>query len=67
MAAKDKNGAENQNPPTPQEGTEKTKRVRIICKGVLGHKGFKQGDITDDPEYVALLKVKGQKKVEEVK
>jgi hypothetical protein len=47
--------------------TEKPKRVRVICKGTLGHKLLETGAITDDPEYVALLEVSGQKKVEEVK
>lgn len=65
-AAKDKTGAENQNPPEPDE-TKKTKSVRVICEGVLGPKGLVKGEVTDAPEYVALLKVKGQKKVEEVK
>jgi hypothetical protein len=44
------------------------KRVRVICESdTLGHLLLKKGDVTDDKEYVALLKVKGQQKVEEVK
>lgn len=55
-------GGQSQTPP------EKTKKVRVIFKGVLGHKGLREGDVTDDPEYVALLKTKrGKELVEEVK
>lgn len=32
-----------------------SKKVRVICEGSLGLKMLKKGDITDDPEYVALL------------
>ncbi len=43
-------------------------RVEIIADGMLGHKGFKKGDITDDDEYVALLKTdRGRTLVREVK
>lgn len=59
-------GAQTQTPP---EKTEKTKQVRVILQNaVLGHKGLRAGDVTDDPEYVALLKTKrGKTLVEEVK
>lgn len=50
---------------TPEEETPKW--VRVICDGVLGPKRLQKDEITDDPQYVAILKVKGQKKVEEVK
>ncbi len=43
------------------------KRVRVICEGTLGHLLLKKGEVTADKDYVALLKVKGQQKVEEVK
>lgn len=52
--------------PTPAEPTQPT-QVRVITKGPLGPKLLMPGTITDLPEYVALLKVKGQKKVEAVK
>jgi hypothetical protein len=41
--------------------------VRVICEGPLGPKLLMKGAITDDPSYVAVLKVKGQKKVEAVR
>ena len=40
--------------------------VRVICGGVLGPKLLKKGDITDDPQYVAVLDIAGQTKVEAV-
>lgn len=47
---------------------ERAKRVRVICEGVLGDKILPKGSITDDPEYVALLKTdRGRTLVEEVK
>src|SRR5262249_23759097 len=30
-------------------------RVEVICEGCLGTKLLQKGDVTDDPEYVALL------------
>lgn len=51
----------------PSEKPQSAKKVRVITKGYLGPKLLKNGDITDDPEYVAILKQKGQKKVEAVK
>ena len=30
-------------------------KVEVICTGVLGKKLLKKGDVTDDPDYVALL------------
>lgn len=46
----------------------KPKKVRVICKGTLGPKLLKKGDVTDDPEYVALLETeRGRTLVEEVK
>jgi len=49
------------------DAAKKPKRVRVICDGTLGPKLLEKGAVTDDPEYVALLEIKGQKKVEEVK
>lgn len=62
-------GAGEQNPPAPNaQKTEKTKRVRVICDGVLGPLGLVKGDETDDADYVALLKTKrGKTLVQEVK
>lgn len=40
------------------EKPEKTaggQKVRVICEGFLGSKLLKKGDVTDDPEYVALI------------
>ncbi|MDP2268557.1 MAG: hypothetical protein Q8K46_05240 [Deltaproteobacteria bacterium] len=51
----------------PDKPNSKSTRVRVICDGTLGPKLLEKGDITDDPEYVALLEVKGQRKVEAVK
>lgn len=43
-------------------------RVEIIYDGYLGSKLLKKGDITDDDEYVALLKTeRGQRFAREVK
>lgn len=43
------------------------RRVRVICKGKLGLKLLSEGDITDDPDYVALLDTRrGRELVEEV-
>ncbi|QQS31865.1 MAG: hypothetical protein IPM50_09245 [Acidobacteriota bacterium] len=58
---------ENQSEAPNGKSNEKTKRVRVICDGTLGPKLLEKGDITDDPDYVALLEIKGQKKVEAVK
>jgi hypothetical protein len=49
------------------EDAKKPKMVRVICEGVLGPLGLVKGETTSDLDYVALLKVKGQQKVEEVK
>lgn len=54
-------------PTPPPPAAEKPKRVRVITKGTLGPLLLKEGDETDDADYVAILKVKGQKKVVEVK
>ncbi len=44
------------------------KRVEIIFDGMVGEKGLRKGDITDDAEYVALLKTeRGRQLVREVK
>ncbi len=60
---KDKAGAGNNPPPK-----EKSKRVRVICEGTLGHLLLKKGEITDDADYAALLKTRrGRTLVEEVK
>lgn len=48
------------------KSTERATRVRVICEGTLGPKLLEKGDVTDDPAYVALLNVNGQKKVEAV-
>lgn len=49
-------------------GGKNAKRVEVVCDGILGHRGLKKGDITDDEEYVALLKKeRGRKLVREVK
>jgi hypothetical protein len=53
--------------PTPPPPPEKAKQVRVLVEGTLGPKLLTKGDVTDDPDYVAILSVKGQKKVEEVK
>ena len=43
-------------------------RVEIIYDGTLGHRNLKRGDITDDEEYVGLLKTeRGRRFVREVK
>lgn len=64
---KAKDPAKNPSPP-PAPPVEKKKSVRVIVeKGTLGPLLLVNGDITDDPDYVALLEVKGQKKVELVK
>lgn len=47
---------------------EVPKKVRVICKETLGHLLLTEGDTTDDPQYVALLKTKrGKTLVQEVK
>lgn len=60
---------DNKNLPSPNATkTEKSKRVRVICDGVLGPLGLVKGNITADSDYVALLKTKrGRTLVEEVK
>jgi len=52
--------------PAPLAQKEVT-HVRVISDGTLGPKLLEKGAITDDPDYVAILQVKGQKKVEAVK
>lgn len=54
---------------TPPTSEAKVKKVRVIVPEgtTLGRKLLTNGDITDDPDYLALLEVKGQKKVEAVK
>ncbi|MDQ3132127.1 MAG: hypothetical protein M3Q99_15375 [Acidobacteriota bacterium] len=43
-------------------------RVEVIYDGTLGPKALKKGDITDDAEYVRLLKtMRGRELVREVK
>ncbi len=43
------------------------RRVRVICDGNLGLKMLSKGDITDDPDYVALLDTRrGRELVEEI-
>jgi hypothetical protein len=55
----------NKQPPPPI--TEPVK-VRVICEGTLGSKLLAKGQVTDDPDYVALLKTaSGRRKVEKVK
>lgn len=47
---------------------KKTKVVRSIFNGVLGHLGLRLGETTDDEEYVALLETRrGRTLVQEVK
>jgi hypothetical protein len=55
------------NPPGPTPPAPK-KRVQIVCgpTAVVGTKLLKNGEITDDPEYVAMLK-DGRGLVREVK
>ena len=52
----------------PAEETAKKKtQVRVIIEnGALGHLLLKKGEVTDNEEYVNLLKTKNQKLVEEV-
>lgn len=55
-----------------KESTEpqakKIKKVRVVCEGTLGTKLLKKGDVTDDPEYVALLETeRGRTLVQEVR
>lgn len=59
---------ESQQPsPAPTE-TAKAVKVRVIVeKGTLGPELLVFGDVTEHPDYVALLDIKGQKKVEKVK
>ena len=45
----------------------KSRTVRVICDGVLGPLLLQKGEVTDDADYVALLLVEGQEKVEAVK
>jgi hypothetical protein len=68
--ANNQTGAENegQNPPASEKEKAKAKRVRVICEGTLGPKLLRKGDVTDDPEYVALLEdERGRTLVQEVK
>ncbi|HEV7701071.1 MAG TPA: hypothetical protein VGO43_12640 [Pyrinomonadaceae bacterium] len=55
------------NPPAPPPAAKEVTQVRVISEGTLGHKLLQKGDVTSDPDYVAILKQKGQKKVEAVK
>lgn len=55
-----------QSDPKPPK-VEPVKRVEVLVE-TLGHKLLKKGDVTDDPDYVALLKTpRGRKLVREVK
>jgi hypothetical protein len=54
-------------PADPKTPPANSRSVRVICDGTLGTKLLERGAVTSDPEYVSLLEVKGQKKVEEVK
>lgn len=64
---KAKDPAKSPTPPAPPAEAKK-KSVRVIVEsGTLGPLLLVNGDITDDPDYVALLEIKGQKKVEAVK
>lgn len=68
MAKKDEDktkSAPDENP--EQTEPKKVKQVRVICDGYLGTKLLQKGDVTDDPQYVAILARKGQKLVEAVK
>lgn len=64
--AKDAAAAASEEPVGRQLGAGGGKRVRVICEGRLGHRLLTKGDETSDPRYVAILKQKGQKKVEAV-
>jgi hypothetical protein len=54
-------------PPAPPKAEPTKVRVIIPEGGTLGPKLLVNGDETDDADYVAILKQKGQKKVEAVK
>jgi hypothetical protein len=55
-----------QPPPSPPVKTS-TKRVEVLVEN-LGHRLLQKGDVTDDEQYVALLKTaRGRKLVREVK
>ena len=73
-----KAGTDNQSPlvggtppdtQEPKAGDKSPQHVRVIVpEGMtLGRRMLVNGDVTDDPDYVALLDVPGQKKVEAVK
>jgi len=68
-AGKDKDPEKNPTPPAPTPTPAKPKTVRVIVPEgtTLGRLMLTNGDTTADPEYVALLDIKGQKKVEAVK
>lgn len=52
----------------PPEQSKTGKRVEVICEDTLGPELLKKCDVTDDPDYVALLKTtRGRKLVREVK
>lgn len=51
----------------PSPKPAKKVKVRSICEGFLGPLRLEKGDVTDDPEYVALLDDPDQTKVELVK
>ncbi len=43
--------------------SDRAQRVEVVCDGHLGLKMLKKGDITDDEEYVALLKTERGRKL----
>ena len=64
--AKDK---DKSTPPAGENPPEQTtgKQVQVICEGTHGPELLVKGDITDSPDYVALLETeRGRKLVKEV-
>lgn len=61
--------ASSSTPKTPPAEPSATRRVRVtIAEGsTLGPQLLVNGDETDDPDYVAILDIEGQTKVELVK
>ena len=62
MADKEKDQAGTQQPKAPVASGSgpvspagMRKRVEVICEGFLGARLLKKGDVTSDPEYVALI------------
>jgi len=53
--------------PPPAELQKPATRVRVLVEGTLGPKLLTKGDETDDPDYVAILDIEGQTKVQLVK